>query len=128
MSSPLANPAEKENGAAVLEDGRELDHPAAAMQNGGYESERRAQRRQRHELEKEEAKQWDIIKGLSVISAEVELLTQEVCLSLYICESRSMEMDVSPTGSNCRDSSCGSCLTCLQRYGLRSWCDGRLRE
>ena len=86
MSSPLAKAAVKENGAAVLEDGREVDHPAAAMQNGGYESERRAQRRQRHELEKEEAKQWDIIKGLSDISAEVELLTQEVCSSFYICD------------------------------------------
>ena len=84
MGSLQTDTAGKEHDAAVMEDGREVDHLAAAMQNGGYESERRAQRRQRHELEKEEAKQWDIVKSLSDISAEVELLTQEVCLSLCL--------------------------------------------
>ena len=94
MSSPPADTAEKENGAAAVEQhGREIDHPAAAMQNGGYESERRAQRRQRHELEKEETKQWDIIKSLSDVSAEVELLTQEVCLLSCLCGCCAMETD-----------------------------------
>jgi hypothetical protein len=67
---------------AVADHQRDGSQAANALQNGGYESERRAQRRQRHELEKEEAKQWEIMKSLSEISAEVELLTQEVCSML----------------------------------------------
>lgn len=80
MSGAPAGAAERQT-AAVDVDVNERDGSlaAAAVQNSGYESERRAQRRQRHELEKDEAKQWEIVKSLSDISAEVELLTQEVC-------------------------------------------------
>ena len=119
MSTPSADAVGKENGAAVVENGREDDHPAAAMQNGGYESERRAQRRQRHELEKEEAKQWDIIKSMSDISAEVELLTQEVCLSLCLCGRCAIRIKLLLFGYSCSDSRRGRCLISLQRHVLR---------
>ena len=80
MGSTAAGIAETEAAAALISaEEREGNHADNGLQNGGYESEKRAQRRQRHELEKEEAKQWEIIKSLSDISAEVELLTQEVC-------------------------------------------------
>ena len=81
MSSALAGNGETQ-ATAVASHERDGSQAAIALQNGGYESERRAQRRQRHELEKEEAKQWEIMKSLSEISAEVELLTQEVCFLL----------------------------------------------
>ena len=79
MSGALpGNVVSQDAAAANSADEREDNLAANALQNGGYESERRAQRRQRHELEKEEAKQWEIVKSLSDISAEVEMLTQEV--------------------------------------------------
>ncbi len=79
MSDGLPGNVESQDAAAAFSaDEREGNLAANALQNGGYESERRAQRRQRHELEKEEAKQWEIVKSLSDISAEVEMLTQEV--------------------------------------------------
>lgn len=86
MDSTATGIAEMQAAAAAIgAEEREGNHAENGLQNGGYESERRAQRRQRHELEKEEAKQWEIIKSLSDISAEVELLTQEVCEGLLNC-------------------------------------------
>ena len=86
MNSTAAGVTETQIAAAAIDaEDRDGNHAAIALQNGGYESERRAQRRQRHELEKEEAKQWEIVKSLSDISAEVELLTQEVCEGLPCC-------------------------------------------
>ncbi len=86
MSSTAAGIAETQPAAAAISaEDREGNQATNGLQNGGYESERRAQRRQRHELEKEEAKQWEIIKSLSDISAEVELLTQEVSGRRLLC-------------------------------------------
>lgn len=53
---------------------------AAGPQEGG--DAKRAQRRERHRAEVERKRRWEIRKQLADISADVELLTQEVCSRL----------------------------------------------